>query len=38
MFCLKNESKIFTLATYELFIFISVFNQLDTQNLFHNKF
>ena len=26
------------LLTVHLSIFISVFNQLDTQNLFHNKF
>jgi len=36
---LKNDSPNFdVLLTVHLSIFISVFNQLDAQNLFHNKF
>jgi hypothetical protein len=35
LFCITNFD---VLLTVHLRIFISVFNQLDAQNLFHNKF
>jgi len=34
----KYKSNFDVLLTVHLSIFISVFNQLDAQNLFHNKF
>jgi len=35
---LVHETATYTWPTVHLFIFISLFNQLDAQNLFHNKF
>ena len=34
----NTEISVVVLLTVHLSIFISVFNQLDAQNLFHNKF
>ena len=38
MFVTNLSTNFDVLLTLHLSIFISVFNQLDTQNLFHNKF